>query len=260
MNTQPTSVFILSPQLKVLLRRLFATSSISAWLGALSSSSSLASKSCFRCSVSGCSSNQKKHFRLFISQTLIISLVATSGSHMRESERASDRERALGKEREREVEFAADSVHWDHSRSLPSVFFFSLSLHPTATKLTASPFFLFPAAAPRLKPMKNPISVEEGRKLAVKCEATGSPIPSYTWFKDGNQLKKSKKVRIRSNEWVPVTCGNTHTVPDEEERRCLDGRHPRPLNKYICLEDFFNVFVTKVQHRSIFSWHIYLHV
>ncbi|XP_075887580.1 neuregulin 2a isoform X5 [Nelusetta ayraudi] len=54
------------------------------------------------------------------------------------------------------------------------------------------------AAAPRLKPMKNPMTVEEGQHLTVKCEATGSPLPTYTWFKDGNKLKKSQNVKIKS--------------------------------------------------------------
>lgn len=61
---------------------------------------------------------------------------------------------------------------------------------------------LFLAVAPKLKPMRNPIIVEEGKKLTVKCEATGNPSPTYRWFKDGNELKKSKnsEVRIRSNK------------------------------------------------------------
>ncbi|TNN44834.1 Pro-neuregulin-2, membrane-bound isoform [Liparis tanakae] len=57
-----------------------------------------------------------------------------------------------------------------------------------------------PASAPKLKPMKNPIIVEEGSKLIVKCEAKGNPAnPTYTWFKDGNELKKSRKIRIRNS-------------------------------------------------------------
>lgn len=66
-------------------------------------------------------------------------------------------------------------------------------------KLTCSlsPFL---AAAPKLKPMKIPIIVDEGSKLTVKCEATGNPVPTYRWFKDGNELKKSKKVRIRNSQ------------------------------------------------------------
>ncbi|KAI3373154.1 hypothetical protein L3Q82_006481 [Scortum barcoo] len=57
-----------------------------------------------------------------------------------------------------------------------------------------------PATAPKLKPMKNPIIVDEGSKLIVKCEATGSPLLTYTWFKDGNELKKSRKVRIKNGQ------------------------------------------------------------
>ncbi|KAJ4930330.1 hypothetical protein JOQ06_019334, partial [Pogonophryne albipinna] len=52
------------------------------------------------------------------------------------------------------------------------------------------------AAAPKLKPMKNPITVDEGGKLIVKCEAKGSSL-SFRWFKDGNELKKSKTLKIR---------------------------------------------------------------
>lgn len=60
--------------------------------------------------------------------------------------------------------------------------------------------FLFLAAAPKLKPMKNPIIVDKGSKLTVKCEATGSPLPTYTWFKDGSELRKSQTVRIRNSQ------------------------------------------------------------
>uniref|UniRef100_A0A3Q4GG10 Neuregulin 2a n=1 Tax=Neolamprologus brichardi TaxID=32507 RepID=A0A3Q4GG10_NEOBR len=48
--------------------------------------------------------------------------------------------------------------------------------------------------------MKNPMIVDEGSKLTVRCEATGNPAPTYRWFKDGNELKKSKKVKIRSSK------------------------------------------------------------
>uniref|UniRef100_A0A3Q3BSP8 Neuregulin 2a n=1 Tax=Kryptolebias marmoratus TaxID=37003 RepID=A0A3Q3BSP8_KRYMA len=54
------------------------------------------------------------------------------------------------------------------------------------------------AAGPKLKPIKNPILVDEGNKLTVKCEATGYPVPTYTWFKDGNELKKGGLVKIRN--------------------------------------------------------------
>ncbi|XP_038129875.1 neuregulin 2a isoform X3 [Cyprinodon tularosa] len=55
------------------------------------------------------------------------------------------------------------------------------------------------AAAPKLKPIKNPIIVSEGSRLTVKCEATGNPDPSYRWFKDGSELEK-KKIKTPRNK------------------------------------------------------------
>ncbi|XP_061904610.1 neuregulin 2a isoform X1 [Entelurus aequoreus] len=55
------------------------------------------------------------------------------------------------------------------------------------------------ASAPKLKPMKNPSIVDEGSKLTVKCEATGNPLPTYRWFKDGIELK-GKKIRIKNSQ------------------------------------------------------------
>ncbi|XP_062867690.1 neuregulin 2a isoform X2 [Trichomycterus rosablanca] len=54
--------------------------------------------------------------------------------------------------------------------------------------------------APTIKPMKSPVSVEEGEKLIMKCEASGSTPLKYMWYKDGNVLKKSKEVRIRASK------------------------------------------------------------
>ncbi|KAM3869490.1 neuregulin 2a [Diretmus argenteus] len=56
------------------------------------------------------------------------------------------------------------------------------------------------AAAPKLKRMRNPLLVDEGSRLTVKCEATGNPPPTYKWFKDGNELKKSKEIKIKNSQ------------------------------------------------------------
>ncbi|XP_027744407.1 pro-neuregulin-2, membrane-bound isoform isoform X1 [Empidonax traillii] len=53
------------------------------------------------------------------------------------------------------------------------------------------------AAPPKLKKLKSP-NVHVGEKISLKCEATaGNPQPSYKWFKDGKELKKSKDIRIK---------------------------------------------------------------
>ncbi|XP_028669316.1 pro-neuregulin-2, membrane-bound isoform-like isoform X3 [Erpetoichthys calabaricus] len=51
-------------------------------------------------------------------------------------------------------------------------------------------------AAPKLRKLKN-ITLREGEKLSLKCEATGNPIPEFKWFRDGKELRKSKEIRIR---------------------------------------------------------------
>ncbi|XP_043076673.1 neuregulin 2a isoform X7 [Puntigrus tetrazona] len=55
------------------------------------------------------------------------------------------------------------------------------------------------AAAPSLKRMKNPVLVDEGSRLIVRCEASGNPTPQYKWYKDGVELKKSKEIKISRN-------------------------------------------------------------
>ncbi|XP_067280518.1 neuregulin 2a isoform X9 [Pseudorasbora parva] len=56
------------------------------------------------------------------------------------------------------------------------------------------------AAAPTLKHMRNRVTVDEGSRLIVKCEASGNPTPEYKWYKDGAELKKSKEIRIRNSK------------------------------------------------------------
>uniref|UniRef100_A0A671PLR4 Neuregulin 2a n=2 Tax=Sinocyclocheilus anshuiensis TaxID=1608454 RepID=A0A671PLR4_9TELE len=55
------------------------------------------------------------------------------------------------------------------------------------------------AAPPSLKRMKNPVLVDEGSRLIVRCEASGNPTPQYKWYKDGTELKKSKEIKISRN-------------------------------------------------------------
>ncbi|XP_028594096.2 pro-neuregulin-2, membrane-bound isoform isoform X1 [Podarcis muralis] len=53
------------------------------------------------------------------------------------------------------------------------------------------------AVRPKLKKLKS-LNVEVGAKVSMKCEASaGNPQPSYKWFKDGRELKKSKDIRIK---------------------------------------------------------------
>uniref|UniRef100_A0A8B9PS23 Neuregulin 2 n=1 Tax=Apteryx owenii TaxID=8824 RepID=A0A8B9PS23_APTOW len=59
------------------------------------------------------------------------------------------------------------------------------------------------AVPPKLKKLKSP-NVHVGEKISLKCEATaGNPQPSYKWFKDGKELKKSKDIRIKYGNELP---------------------------------------------------------
>ncbi|CAL8264203.1 unnamed protein product [Lota lota] len=55
------------------------------------------------------------------------------------------------------------------------------------------------ASAPKLRPMQGQ-SLMEGDKLYLKCEASGSPSPSFHWYKDGHKLQKGRDLKIKTNK------------------------------------------------------------
>ncbi|XP_030224959.1 neuregulin 2b isoform X3 [Gadus morhua] len=55
------------------------------------------------------------------------------------------------------------------------------------------------ASAPKLRPMQGQ-SLMEGDKLYLKCEASGSPSPSFHWYKDGLKLQKGRDLKIKTNK------------------------------------------------------------
>uniref|UniRef100_A0A8D2NIQ9 Pro-neuregulin-2, membrane-bound isoform n=1 Tax=Zonotrichia albicollis TaxID=44394 RepID=A0A8D2NIQ9_ZONAL len=68
---------------------------------------------------------------------------------------------------------------------------------PLWGQVSHCPLSLPSAVPPKLKKLKSP-NVHVGEKISLKCEATaGNPQPSYKWFKDGKELKKSKDIRIK---------------------------------------------------------------
>ncbi|GAA6072103.1 neuregulin 2b isoform X1 [Tachysurus ichikawai] len=42
--------------------------------------------------------------------------------------------------------------------------------------------------------------VWEDERVTLKCEVQGNPSPSFRWLKDGNELRKSKDVKIKTNK------------------------------------------------------------
>uniref|UniRef100_A0A668UDW1 Neuregulin 2b n=1 Tax=Oreochromis aureus TaxID=47969 RepID=A0A668UDW1_OREAU len=55
------------------------------------------------------------------------------------------------------------------------------------------------ASAPKLR-MISSQSLMEGKKLYLKCEASGNPSPSFRWYKDGHELQKGRDLKIKTNK------------------------------------------------------------
>uniref|UniRef100_A0A8D2L9G8 Neuregulin 2 n=1 Tax=Varanus komodoensis TaxID=61221 RepID=A0A8D2L9G8_VARKO len=88
---------------------------------------------------------------------------------------------------------------------------------------------------PKLKKLKS-LTAEVGAKVSLKCEVSaGNPQPSYKWFKNGKELKKSKDIRIKygikrspcpfSAVTTSLTSGPGHTRQCNETVRsyCVNG-------------------------------------
>uniref|UniRef100_UPI00398F83C4 pro-neuregulin-2, membrane-bound isoform-like n=1 Tax=Pristiophorus japonicus TaxID=55135 RepID=UPI00398F83C4 len=75
------------------------------------------------------------------------------------------------------------------------------------------------AVPPKLKKLKNQ-TLLEGQKLSLKCEAAGTPRPTYKWFKDGTEIKKNKEIRIKTGKKNSRLQINNLKVEDAGEYTC----------------------------------------
>ncbi|KAL2094845.1 hypothetical protein ACEWY4_009564 [Coilia grayii] len=76
-------------------------------------------------------------------------------------------------------------------------------------------------AGPKLKRMKSPVFVAEGKRHTLKCEATGSPTISYKWYKDGNELRKSKEIKIKTGKRNSRVQINNARLEDSGNYTCV---------------------------------------
>ncbi|XP_025891535.1 pro-neuregulin-2, membrane-bound isoform [Nothoprocta perdicaria] len=90
------------------------------------------------------------------------------------------------------------NVHsWKEREPLPTAIVFSSSSEMLWLRVWGLQDLQHVSVPPKLKKLKSP-NVHVGEKISLKCEATaGNPQPSYKWFKDGKELKKSKDIRIK---------------------------------------------------------------
>lgn len=60
-----------------------------------------------------------------------------------------------------------------------------------------------PASAPKIKPLKSDVVVNEGKKLQLRCESISGSQLTFKWYKDGKELivsKKSKEIKIKKKK------------------------------------------------------------
>lgn len=64
-------------------------------------------------------------------------------------------------------------------------------------------FFSSAASAPKIKPLKSDVVVNEGKKLQLRCESISGSQLTFKWYKDGKELivsKKSKEIKIKKKK------------------------------------------------------------
>ncbi|XP_004697082.1 pro-neuregulin-2, membrane-bound isoform [Echinops telfairi] len=72
------------------------------------------------------------------------------------------------------------------------------------------------ATRPKLKKMKSQTG-QVGEKQSLKCEAAaGNPQPSYRWFKDGQELNRSRDIRIKYGNGRKTSRLQFHKVKVED--------------------------------------------
>lgn len=102
--------------------------------------------------------------------------------------------------------------------------------------------------------MKKTVLVDEGRKLIVKCEASGNPTPEYKWYKDGAELRKSKQIKIRNGKWVSMSA-STETLQQRVREKYHD-LHTRWEFHTLGNVDFALSLLIKVKGSSMHAYYI----
>uniref|UniRef100_A0A673VTP7 Neuregulin 2b n=1 Tax=Salmo trutta TaxID=8032 RepID=A0A673VTP7_SALTR len=70
--------------------------------------------------------------------------------------------------------------------------------------------------------MAHPVlSLMEGERLYLKCEASGNPSPSFRWYKDGRELQRGKDVKIKTNKKNSKVQINRARLEDSGNYTCV---------------------------------------
>ncbi|KFW65914.1 Pro-neuregulin-2, membrane-bound isoform, partial [Pygoscelis adeliae] len=110
------------------------------------------------------------------------------------------------------------------------------------------------AVPPKLKKLKSP-NVHVGEKISLKCEATaGNPQPSYKWFKDGKELKKSKDIRIKYGNGKKISRLQFNKVKLEDAGECYHTQSSSVLNPQLSAGLRRNVLLSRKVTTTLSSW------
>lgn len=88
-------------------------------------------------------------------------------------------------------------------------------------------FFTFYSAkrptgtAPEFTRLLEDVSAVEGKPATLKCELNGEPRPDIEWFKDGEQVKESKRVKMEFEGKVCSLIFKPLELDDEGEYKCV---------------------------------------
>lgn len=80
------------------------------------------------------------------------------------------------------------------------------------------------------QPLKS-VDVEEGMSATLECEVIGSPVPSITWFKDGERVEDTARYQTRSNGKRATLTVTNATLDDEGDYKCVAEN---PLGSAFC--------------------------
>ena len=87
-------------------------------------------------------------------------------------------------------------------------------------------YFLFTAKKPTgtapeiTKPLES-VTVTEGEPATLKCELKGEPQPDIEWFRDGEQVKESKRIRMSFDGKSCSLTFKPSELDDEGEYKCV---------------------------------------
>ena len=75
--------------------------------------------------------------------------------------------------------------------------------------------------APEFTRLMEDVTFVEGKSATLECEVKGEPLPVIEWFRDGEQVKESKRVKLEFDGKVCSLIFKPIELDDEGEYKCV---------------------------------------